>query len=263
MRLTLFALFTSVVLTAQPIAVRQTEGVVRGFLVLRNEDGTLAGNEDSMQTTRGGQIVYHSIIHLKDGSTIDETTIFTQSGHFRVLSDHLVQKGPSFKKPLEMTLDARSGNVTVVYTNEKGEQKTESEHMNLPPDLANGIVPVLLKNLKPADQAITESMVVPTPKPMLVKLQIHPEGEDSFTAGTATHKATRYNVHIDIGGVKGVVANVIGKQPPDTRVWILPGDCPTFVRAEGSMYDGGPIWRTELVSPVFPNNSAASATREK
>jgi hypothetical protein len=258
----MFALFTSVALMAQPVAVRQTEGVVHGFLVLRNEDGTLAGNEDSMQMTRGGQIVYHSIIHLKDSSTIDETTVFTQNGHFRVLSDHLLQKGPAFKKPLEMTLDARSGNVTVVYTTEKGEQKTESEHMNLPPDLANGIVPVLLKNLKPGE-ATTQSMVVPTPKPMLVKLQIHPEDFDTFTAGTATYKATRYNVHIDIGGVKGVVANVIGKQPPDTRVWILPGDCPTFVRAEGPMYDGGPIWRTELVSPAFPNNGAGSATREK
>jgi hypothetical protein len=105
--------------------------------------------------------------------------------------------------------------------------------------------------------------VVATPKPMLIKLQIHAEGEDSFTAGTVTYKATRFNVHVDIGGLKGAVANLIGKEPPDTRVWILPGDCPSFVRAEGSMYDGGPIWRTELVSPIFPNGGPGSATREK
>jgi hypothetical protein len=251
------------VLLAQPVAVRQSEGLIRGFLVVRNLDGTLAGNQDSLQTTRGGLIVYRSVIRLKDGSTIDETTIFSQNGHFRVLNDHLVQKGPAFKHPLEMTIDARAGNVTVVQTDDKGVQKTESEHMDLPLDLANGIVPVLLKNLTPAEQSITESMVVATPKPMLIKLQIHVEGEDAFTAGSVSYKATRYNVHVDIGGLKGAVATLIGKEPPDTRVWILPGDCPSFVRAEGSMFEGGPIWRTELVSPTFPNSGAGIASRER
>jgi hypothetical protein len=32
------------------------------------------------------------------------------------------------------------------------------------------------------------------------------------------------------------------------------------VRAEGPGFEDGPIWRTELVSPVFPTNVAA---REK
>lgn len=261
-RLIPIAMLAGGALLAQPVAVRQMEGVVRGFLVVRDLDGAIAGNEDSQQTTHGGQIVNHSIIHLKDGSSIDETTVFTQNGHFRVLRDRLVQKGPIFKHPLEMTIDARTGQVTVTYTGDKGEQKTESEHMNLPPDLANGIVPVLLKNLNPADRSITESMIVATPKPMLIKLQIHPEGEDSFTAGLATHKAMRYNVHLDIGGLKGAIATLIGKEPPDTRVWILTGECPTFVRAEGSLFEGGPIWRSELVSPEFPGN-ATSAPREK
>jgi hypothetical protein len=135
--------------------------------------------------------------------------------------------------------------------------------MDLPPDLANGIVPVVLKNLAPGTAAVTESMVVASPKPMLIKLQIHPEGDDSFTTGGATHKATRYNVHVDIGGVKGVVANVIGKEPPDTIVWILRDECPTFLRAEGPGFEGGPLWRTELVSPVFPKNTTDTATREK
>jgi hypothetical protein len=245
---------------AQPVAVRQTEGEVRGFLVLRSDNGTVVGNQDSLQTTRGGQILYRAIIHFKDGSLQDETTVFTQNGHFRVVTDHLVQKGPTFKHPVDMTIDTASGQVTVLHTDDKSEQKTVSEKMDLPPDLANGIVPVLLKNLRPADQAITESMVVATPKPMLIKLQIHAEGEDSFTAGTVSHKATRYNVHVDIGGIKGAVAGVIGKQPPDTRIWILQGECPTFLRAEGPIFEGGPIWRTELVSPIFPNTPTESAT---
>jgi hypothetical protein len=262
-RLIPIAMTLATSLMAQPITVRQMEGEVRGFFVLRAQDGTVVADGDSLQTARNGRILSHAIYHFKDGSLQDETTVFTQNGHFRVLSNHLIQKGPTFKHPIDMTVNAASGQVTVIHTDEKGEQKTESKHMDLPPNLANGIVSVLLKNLAPGTQSVTESMVVASPKPMLIKLQIHAEGEDPFTTGTATRKATRYNVHVDIGGVKGAVAEVIGKQPPDIIVWILPGDCPTFVRAEGPGFEDGPIWRTELVSPVFPTNATASATREK
>lgn len=171
----------------------------------------------------------------------DETTVFSQNGHFRVLSDRLVQKGPTFKHPTDLTINAPTGQVTVTYVDDKGDPKTESKHMDLPPDLANGIVPVLLKNLPPGSQSATESMVVASPKPMLIKLQIHPEGDDSFTTGGADRRATRYGVHVDIGGVKGVVANVAGKEPPDTIVWILRDECPAFVRAEGPGFQDGPI----------------------
>ncbi|HUB79629.1 MAG TPA: hypothetical protein VMB03_12575 [Bryobacteraceae bacterium] len=242
--------------------MRQPEGEVRGFLVLRGEDGAFVANGDSMQTVRNGKLVYRAVYRFKDGSLQDETTIFTQSGHFRVLSDHLIQKGPLFKHPIDMTVNAGTGEVTVLHTDDKGVQKTENAHMKLPTDLANGIVPILLKNLAPGTASITESMVVASPKPMLIKLQIRSEGEDSFTTGSLGRKATRYTVHVDIGGVKGAVANAIGKEPPDTQVWILGGECPTFLRAEGPTFDGGPIWSTELVSPIFPKGSDA-ATREK
>jgi hypothetical protein len=250
-------------LWAQPVAVRQMEGEVRGFLVLRTEDGTLVADGDSLQTTRNGHVIYHSVYRFKDGSLQEETTVFSQNGHFRVLSDHLVQKGPTFKHPTDLAINASTGQVTVISTDDKGSRKTESKHMNLPPDLVNGIVPVVLKNLAPGTVSATESMLVASPKPMLIKLQIHADGEDSFTTGGAGRKATRYRVHVDIGGIKGVVANVIGKEPPDTMVWILQGECPTFVRAEGATFEDGPIWRTELVSPVFPKSVSAAATREE
>jgi hypothetical protein len=262
-RLTLTSMIWAASLLAQPVAVRQPEGLVRGFVVLRNEDGTVAGDGDSLQTTRRGQIVYRLVGHFKDGSLQDETTVFTQNGHFRVLSDHLVQKGPTFKHPMDVSIDALSGHVTVIRTDDKGDTKTETEQIKLPPDLANGIIPVLLTNLPSGQQSLTESMVVAAPKPMVIKLQIHAEGEDTFSTGTASHKATRYVVHVDIGGIKGAIAPLVGKEPPDTRVWISQGDCPSFVKSEGPTFEGGPIWRTELVSPAWPNGAAGAATREK
>jgi hypothetical protein len=249
---------------AQPIAVRQPEGMIRGYLVIRSLNGVIVANGDSMQAVRGGAVTSHIIYHFKDGSLQDETSVFTQNGHFRLVSDHLVQKGPTFKKPMDVTINAGTGMVTVKYTDDKGQEKMESERMKLPPDLANGIVPYLLMNLPPGAESTTQSMVVATPKPLLIKLQIHPEGEDSFTTGGATHKATRYDAKVDIGGIKGALAQLIGKQPPDTRIWISQGDCPSFVKAEGpSSFEGGPIWLTELVSPAWPETVTGTAERKK
>jgi len=250
-------------LPAQPVAIRQTEGLLRGFLVLRTPNGEIIANGDSTQVTHGGQVTNRLTYHFKDGSLQDETVVFTQNGHYRVLSDHLVQKGPTFKHPMDVKIDGATGQVTVTSTDDKGAEKVDSERLKLTPDLANGIVPVILTNLPAGTQSITESMVVATPKPLLIKLVITAEGEDSFVAGGATHKATRYKVHVDIGGVKGAVAELIGKEPPDTRVWISQGECPSFLKSQGPSFSGGPIWLTELVSPVWPENPAGPAETHK
>ncbi len=59
----------------------------------------------------------------------------------------------------------------------------------------------------------------------------------------------------------GLVAPLIGKQPPDTQVWILGGEAPAFVKMEGPLYSGGPIWRIELVSPVGPDVPTTSSQK--
>jgi hypothetical protein len=53
------------------------------------------------------------------------------------------------------------------------------------------------------------------------------------------------------------VAPLIGKQPPDSHVWILEGEAPAFVKSEQPLYNGGPVWRIELVSPVWSRETAA------
>jgi hypothetical protein len=100
-------------------------------------------------------------------------------------------------------------------------------------------------------------MVVATPKPRLVKLEISPEGEDSFSIGGAAHTAMRFVIKIHIGGVRGVIAPIVGKQPPDTHIWMVEGKAPLCVKSEGQLYEGGPIWRIELASPVWANSEPA------
>ena len=89
-----------------------------------------------------------------------------------------------------------------------------------------------------------------TPKPRVIKLEIYPEGGKTIASGNTKHETVRYVVKVKIGGVAGLVAPLLGKQPPDTHVWVLAGDAPAFVKLEGPLYDGGPVWRIELATPT-------------
>jgi len=118
---------------ADPIAVRFAEGVVHGFLTLRTPGGPLLASGDLLQTASGGRVKSRLVFRFADGSVSDETAVFTQHGHFRLVSDHSIQRGPAFERSLEMSIDAGTGMVTVRYRKEGDEEKIEREHLTLPP----------------------------------------------------------------------------------------------------------------------------------
>jgi hypothetical protein len=242
--------------SAQQVAVKYKEGVVHGFLAIRTLNAETIAEGDLAQIANGDRVTTHLVYHFKDGSVQEETAVYSQRGSFRLLSDHLLQKGPAFKRPTDLSIDGSTGQVTVRYTDDDGKEKVITDRLKIPPDLANGAIPTVLKNIPPGTPKTTLSMIVATPKPRLVKLIISPEGEDTFSVGESARKAVRYDVKVDIGGAAGVVAPIVGKQPPDTHVWILEGEAPTFVKSEGPAYEGGPIWRIELTSPVWPQKRA-------
>jgi hypothetical protein len=239
-------------MSAAPVAVRHAEGLVHGFLVLRTLAGDTLADGDLIQVARGDRVTSRLVFHFKDGSVHDETAVFSQRRNFRLLTDHLLQKGPAFQHPMEVSIDGSTGQVTVHSTDDDGKEKVMTERLDLPPDVANGLVLTLLKNVQSDAPRMTVSMVAATPKARLVKLAITPQGEEPFSVGGSSRKATHYVVKVEIGGAAGLVAPLLGKQPPDTHVWILGGEAPAFVKSEGPLYFGGPIWRIELVSPVWP-----------
>ena len=246
-------------LSAAPVAVRHTEGLVHGFLVLRTLEGDTLADGDLIQVAHGDRVTNHLVFSFRDGSVRDETAIFSQRGNFRLLNYHLVQKGPAFQRPMEVLVDNATGQVRVRYTDEDAKEKVISDRLELPPDVANGMIFTLLKNVRPDGPPTAVSMVAATPKPRLVKLAVTPRGEEPFSIGGSRRKAIHYVIKVEIGGVAGVVAPLLGKQPPDIHVWILGGEAPAFVKSEGPLYLGGPIWRIELTSPVWPQVPAADS----
>ena len=239
---------------AELVAVRHAEGLVHGFLALRTLEGDTIAFGDLIQTTKGNRVTTRLVFHFEDGSLHDETVVFSQRGTFRLVSDHLVQKGPSFPKPMDVMVDGRTGQVTVRYKKDDGQEKVIAERLELPSDTSNGMLLALLKNIRPETARTTLSMVAATPKPRLVKILITPAGEDPLSIGSP-RKATHYVLKIEIGGLAGVVAPLVGKQPEDTHVWILGGEAPAFVRMQGQLYQDGPIWRIDLLSPTWPKTS--------
>src|SRR5690349_9408370 len=232
----LTCLLLPVCLIADEVPVRHREGRIHGFLVLQDLNDHLLASGTSVQYGQGNLVINKLSFRFKDGSVYQETAAYSQNRTFRLLTYHLVQKGPAFKDAMDMSLNTSTGQVTIRYTDHDGKKMTISEQHQLPTDLANGMVPTLLADIGPSEPKTTLSMLVATPKPRLVKLEISPVGEDSFTVAGFAEKATRYVVKVDIGGIAGVVAPIVGKQPPDTHVWMIGGNAPGFLKSEGPLF---------------------------
>jgi len=251
------SVLTSALLGASNVPVRYKEGLTHGFVVLSTLEGNPIAAGDVTEIAQGNKVTIHVVIHFKDGSLQDETTVFSQRQNFSLISYHLIQKGPTFPHPTEISVVTATGQVKVQYIDDKGNEKTENEHLKLPSDLANGLVLTLLKNLQPGSEPPQMSIVVATPKPRVVKLSISSQGKDPFTLAGSRREALHYVIKVEIGGLAGLVAPLLGKQPPDAHIWIIGGEAPTFVKSETLSYLGGPVWRTELVSPVWPGSEKA------
>lgn len=238
--------------SAEPVAVRHTQGYVHGFLVLKDTNDKILASGDLVQLPTGNRVTATLSLHFADGSLYEETSTFSQSHTYRLLAYKQVMKGASFKTPETLSLDASTGAVSVQYTDKDGKEKTVNDKLSLPSDLANGLLSMLLTEAAPRTE-MTLSMLVSTPKPRIVKLKISPSEQESFSVGGSSAKANHYIMKIEIGGVEGVAAKVVGKQPPPEDFWIAAGNAPVFLKSEGPLYEDGPIWRIELASPVWPS----------
>lgn len=237
---------------AAQVPVRHREGVVHGFLEVRNAAGARIATGDLFQEVSGSRVTSRLVFRFRDGSLQEDTAVYTENRTFHLISDHLVQKGPAFPQPLDMLVTTATGTAVVRYTDEHGKVKTDSDHFDMPPDLANGLITVMLKNVRPEAAPHSLSLIVPTPSPRLIKLDISVAPDDTFTVAGSSRRATHYVLKVKLGGVAGVVAPIIGKQPPDSHVWISRGDIPAFVKAEQPFFGDGPLWQIVLSSPVWP-----------
>ena len=233
---------------AAPVPVRYVEGSSHGFVTLRSDRGALLANGQLLQSVRGERLDSRLFFHFADGSLYDETVTFTQHTVFRLVAYRLVQRGPAFgEASSEVTFDRESGR----YRASSGDKRAEGS-VDLPEDLYNGMIGMLVRNLSHG-ASTTGYIMAFTPKPQLVRAELTPEGEDRFTVGNASMTAARYLIKLEIPGLKGALATMLGKEPPDLRYWVSTGEAPAFLKFEGAMYLKGPVWTVEQVTPRWPS----------
>ncbi len=234
----------------EAIPVRYSEGMVHGFLRLETASGTLLAYGDLLQVPKERRIESRMVFHFADSSVFDERVTFSQHGVFTMEEYHLVQKGPAFERDLEVTM-SRTGQYRVLTRSHKdGEADEHSGVLTLPPDVYNGMVITIAKNLAPGDTQ-TVHVVAFTPKPRLIGLELAPAGTARVLLGRHTETTVHYKLKPRLGTVTKLVASLLGKDPPDSDAWIVTDGVPAFVRFQGPMYTGL-VWRLSLASPTWP-----------
>jgi hypothetical protein len=240
-------------LAAASVPVRFAEGAMHGFLMLRTVDGALMAPGDLLQVGRGGEVKSRMVFRFKDGSVFDETVVFTQQRVFTMQSYRLVQRGPAFTEDTEISLERASGKYRVKTKARKdGREQVLDGTLDLPPDVYNGMVLLVAKNL-PKGASETVHVVAFTPKPRLIQLELAPAGEHKVLVGELTKTATHYVFKPQLGSWVKLFATLLGRVPPDYHAWVVTDEVPAFVRFEGPLYTMGPVWRIELTSPRWPN----------
>lgn len=228
---------------ATPVAVRFPEGAAHGFLALRTTEGQDVAAGEVIQTPRGDRVESRLIFRFKDGSLFEETVVFTQTKVFTLLSYRAVQRGPAFPEPSEVFFERATGR----YRAKVGQASVEGR-LELPPDVYNGMLGLLLRNIAPA-RTTGGQLLTFTPGPRFLKIVAAAEGDDQFFVGAEARKATRYFVKFDLGFAIGILAKLMGKDVPNVRYWISTAAAPGFVKFEGAMFVNGPVWRIELTGP--------------
>jgi hypothetical protein len=249
--LLLISLAVSASAGADPVPARLKQGVGHIFLLILDENGKTLAAGESLQTVKGYTVTTRTTFHFRDGSLDDETTVFEQRVNLRLLTDDHLQRGPAFPHRMQIRIEAVNGRVT---THDLESGKTETHALKIPFDLANGIITQVLQNI-PQDTAETKvSYVLPTSKPRLAKLVISRAGEDTYTLGGERQTAKKLELKVDLGGVVGLIAPIVGKEPKPTTAWMAGGRVPMFIRIQTQFYEGGPLWTIQQTAPAWPSD---------
>jgi hypothetical protein len=239
-------------LAAAEVRVRFTEGVLHGFLVLRTVRGDSVAQGELFQVSRAGVVEGRTVFHFGDGSLFEESVAFTQQEVFTLQRYRLVQRGPAFAEDVEISLDRPTGRYRVATQDHAGGRASVLEGtVELPADVYNGMFLTVAKNLAKGTGE-TVHFVAFTPGPRLIQIAIAPTNEQTVLVGTLAKTALHYEFRPKLGIWTTLFAKLLGRFPPDEHAWIVMDEVPAFVRFQGPLYLGGPIWRIELMSPRWP-----------
>jgi len=236
---------------AEPIPVKHIQSPMHRSMVARTEAGKILANGEFTQAVDGDEVTMRLTYRFADGSIDDETTTYRQQGAFQLVRNRHIEQGPFFAKPVDFAVEAASGTAITRTVDKNGKIHVETAQIHLPDDLANGFVGTLLLNVPPTGTPFRVGLLAPVGSGRLIRLLISPEGEQPFQTNGHTLKATVFRIHPELGGIVGMIAQLIGLQPKDVMVWIQEGEEPAVVRIVGQLGGYGPVVDSELEGTRF------------
>jgi hypothetical protein len=236
---------------AEQIPVRHIQLPRHEFMTARSETGAIIARAEFTETVERDEVTMRLTYRFADGSIDDETTTYRQHGTFQLIRNHHIQQGPFFSKPVDFAVEAATGTATTRAADKNGTIHVESEHIDLPADLANGFVGTVLLNVPPNTAPFRVGILAPVFGGRLIRILISPEGEQPFQKAGQPLKATVFRIHPELGGFLGWIAQLLNMQPKDVMVWILEGEQPAVVRVVGQLGGSGPVISSELEGASF------------
>ena len=237
---------------AAPVAVRFSEGVTHGFLLVRSLAGETIGQGEMTQVVKEGELVESRLVlRFKDGSLHDEKAAFSQQHVFTMIRYHLIQQGASFPEQIDVSVDRDTGEYKVrSKAGKDAKEQVLTGKFALPKDAYNGMFVTMLLNL-PKGASETVNLLAFTPGPEIIKLDLLLMGERTVQVGDRSRKALHYAFKPDMGMIRKFIGKATGKLPAHFHYdcWVLDDEVPSFVQFEGPLQLMGPIVRIELVSP--------------
>ena len=146
---------------AERISVKHIQLPRHEFMVARSETGKIIARVEFTEDVQGNEVTMRLTYRFVDGSIDDETTTYTQQGTFQLVRYHHIQQGPFFAKPIDFSVEAATGIATSRTADKNGKIQIESEHIDLPDDLANGFVGTLLLNVPPNTAPFRAGILAP------------------------------------------------------------------------------------------------------
>jgi hypothetical protein len=232
------------------------------FLTLKSLDGKLLANGEVLQSAEGDKVTAHLVFKFNDGSLYEDTAVYAQQGQFRLLSDRRIERGPSFPRAIDTQIDASSGLVTV-RTGIGAREKIVTRRRKLPEDMANGIFMMLVNHFPPGTNQITVPFLATTPELHMVNFVMSRGALETVGEAPFQTQLAAYVIKVKIPGALGMLAGLAGKRLRDIKIWTTTGPNPAFVRFEGSLFVGGPIWRIEIAPVAVPEHNSEADRRNE
>jgi hypothetical protein len=229
---------------ATPVPVRRPQEPMHRDFVVKGPDGKILAHAEETAVVEKDLVRSRLTFRFIDGSLDDEEAVFTQAGVFHLISDHHVQKGPSFPTPMDIMIDVPSHTVTWHETH-FGKDRVRSQTLATPDDLADGIMPILVENFPPGASVMRVSWVAVAIKPMIVAVSVHPNGTSEQDPAGQPVRANEFILHPELHGIVSLLAPLLAKEPADIHIWVSDEKVPSFVKLAGPFYQGGPVWTVE------------------